>query len=375
MNPPTAYSANLTHALLEQLSVAALLLDKNLCVLYANLAAEQLFETSRAHLLNRPITLFFWEDNDCLDAFHNALLDQRSYTRREARLHFPSSAQVVTLDYTATPLSETEQQGQQLLVELLPQDRVLHLSRQASLLTANQVTRALVQGMAHEVKNPLGGIRGAAQLLAQQLPNSELKEYTDVIIDEADRLSQLVDRMLGSHQQMNFTWINIHQVLERVCLILQAEVGDAIKLVRDYDPSLPELPADLDSLIQVVLNLVRNAAQALLENPSERPATLTLRTRTLRQFTLGTQRHRLVCLVEVEDNGPGIDSKLLKALFYPMVTGRTQGTGLGLPIAQAIVQQHNGLIKCDSKVGSTIFRIFLPFKSKLAPRSGAARHD
>ena len=367
MNPPTARPSTLSHALLEQLSVAILLLDKNLCVLYANLAAEQLFETSRAHLLNRPITQFFWEDDACLDAFHNALLDQRSYTRREARLHFPSSAQVVTLDYTATPLSETEQQGQQLLVELLPQDRVLHLSRQASLLTANQVTRALVQGMAHEVKNPLGGIRGAAQLLAQQLPDPELKEYADVIIDEADRLSQLVDRMLGSHQQMNFAWINIHQVLERVCLILQAEVADAIKLVRDYDPSLPELPADLDSLIQVVLNLVRNAAQALLENPSERPATLTLRTRALRQFTLGTQRHRLVCLIEVEDNGPGIDPKLLKALFYPMVTGRTQGTGLGLPIAQAIVQQHNGLIKCDSKVGSTIFRILLPFESNLAP--------
>jgi len=375
MNSPIAYSPALSHTLLEQLSVAVLLLDEDLCVLYANLAAEQLFETSRTHLLNRSIKLFFWEDEGCLDALHNALVDQRSYTRRETRLHFPSNAQVVTIDYTATPISASKQQGQQLLVELLPQDRVLHLSRQDSLLTANQVTRALVQGVAHEVKNPLGGIRGAAQLLAQQLPDPELKEYTDVIIDEADRLSQLVDRMLGSHQQMNFARINIHQVLERVCLILQAEVGDAITLVRDYDPSLPELYADLDSLIQVVLNIVRNAAQALIENPSERPATITLRSRALRQFTIGTQRHRLVCLVEVEDNGPGIDHKLLKALFYPMITGRTQGTGLGLPIAQSIVQQHNGLIKCDSKVGCTVFRILLPFESNLAPRSGVARHD
>lgn len=365
MNLPNSYSPNLSHALLEQLSIAVLLLDEDLCVLYANLAAEQLFETSRAHLLNRSIALFFWEDNDCLDALHNALLDQRPYTCREARLHFPSSAQAVTLDYTATPVSEFASQGKQLLVELLPQDRVLHLSRQDSLLTANQVTQALVQGMAHEVKNPLGGIRGAAQLLARQLPDPELKEYTDVIINEVDRLSHLVDRMLGSHQCMNFERINIHQVLERVCLILQAEVGDAITLVRDYDPSLPDLYADLDSLIQVVLNIVRNATQALLENPSHRPATITLRSRVLRQFTLGTQKHRLVCLVEVEDNGPGIDNKLIKALFYPMVTGRTQGTGLGLPIAQAIVQQHKGLIKCDSSVGCTVFRILIPFESYL----------
>ncbi|MDY0249276.1 MAG: nitrogen regulation protein NR(II) [Pseudomonas sp.] len=368
-------SSALGATLLEQLSTAVLLLDEQLTVLYANPAAEQLFATSRAQLLARPINMFFWEDDDCLDALRNALLDQQPYTRREARLHFPSSAQVITMDYTATPFNNPGQPGKQLLVELLPQDRLLRLSREDSLFTAHQVTRALVRGVAHEVKNPLGGIRGAAQLLARQLPAPELKEYTDVIIDEADRLGHLVDRMLGPCQRLNFDRINIHQVLERVRLILQSEVGESIRIVCDYDPSLPELRADLDRLIQVVLNLVRNAAQALLENPSQRPAEIILRTRALRQFTIGTHCHRLVCLVEVEDNGPGIDRQLLETLFYPMVTGRAQGTGLGLPIAQAIMQEHGGLIECDSTSGHTVFRILIPFEPHFETYQGVSAHD
>lgn len=363
------------YSLLEQLSTAVLLLDEQLSVRYANPAAEQLFATSRAQLLMRPITLFFWEGEDCLDALRNALSDQRPYTRRAARLHFPGSAQVITLDYTAAPFTEPGQQGQQLLVELLPQDRLLRLSREDSLLTAHQVTRALVRGVAHEVKNPLGGIRGAAQLLARQLAVPELREYTDVIIDEADRLSLLVDRMLGPSQQLSFDVINIHQVLERVRLILQAEVGEAITVVCDYDPSLPPLRADLDRLIQVVLNIVRNAAQALLETPGQHQATIILRSRVLRQFTIGTQCHRLVCLVEVEDNGPGIDRQLLEALFYPMVTGRAQGTGLGLPIAQSIVQGHAGLIECESTPEHTVFRILIPFETRCANDQGASVHE
>lgn len=363
-------SAALGNALLEQLSTAVLLLDEHLSVRYANPAAEQLFATSRTHLLGRSIALFFWEDDECLDALNNALLDQQPYTRREARLHFPSNGQVITIDYTATPFNGAGQAGKQLLVELFPQDRVLRLSREDNLFTAHQVTRALVRGVAHEVKNPLGGIRGAAQLLARQLSSPELKEYTDVIIAETDRLSHVVDRMLGPRQRLNFTRINIHQVLERVRLILQAEVGKAITLICDYDPSLPELYADLDRLIQVVLNIVRNAAQALLENPSERPAEIILRSRVLRQFTIGAHRHRLVCLVEVEDNGPGIDGPLLETLFYPMVTGRAQGTGLGLPIAQGIIQEHEGLIECESTRGRTVFRILIPVDPHLEPYPG-----
>lgn len=350
------------YTMLEQLSTAVLLLDEQLVVDYANPAAEQLFDTSCAYLMGRSIAVFFWEDEGCLDALRNAMLDQRPYTRREARLHFPDRAQVVTLDYTVKPFHGPYPHQKQLLVELFLQDRLLRLSREDSLFTAHQVTRALVRGMAHEVKNPLGGLRGAAQLLARELSNPELQEYTDVIIDEADRLSHLVDRMLGPCQRLSFSWINIHQVLERVRLILESEVGDTIAVTCDYDPSLPELYADLDQLIQVVLNIIRNAAQALLENPSSRPAQIILRSRALRQFTIGAQHHRLVCLVEVEDNGPGIDRQLQEALFYPMVTGRAQGTGLGLPMAQTIMQEHAGLIECDSAPGRTVFRILIPFE-------------
>lgn len=353
-------SAAWGQALLEQLSTAILLLDEHLVVGYANPAAEHLFATSATHLFGRSITQLCWEDEHCLDAINSALQDQQPYTRREARLYFPSTAQVITLDYTATPFMGPKQAGKQLLVELFSQDRVLRLAREDSLFTAHQVTRALVRGVAHEVKNPLGGIRGAAQLLAQQLSSPELKEYTAVIVDETDRLNHVVDRMLGPRQRLHLTRINIHQVLERVRLILQAEVGDAIALLCDYDPSLPELSADLDQLIQVVLNIVRNATQALLENPSDYPAEIILRSRVLRQFTIGAHRHRLVCVVEVEDNGPGIDAPLLETLFYPMVTGRAQGTGLGLPIAQGIMQEHGGLIECESMLGRTVFRILIP---------------
>ena len=355
--------------MLEHLSLAVVLLDGDLTVLYVNPAAEQLFITSSAHLLGKPLTLLSW-DEDSLNALHSAVAEQRPFTRREAKLYAPNTAQIVTMDYTVTPLLNSDKQAQQFLLELQPQERQQRLSREDSIFTAHQATRALVRGVAHEVKNPLGGIRGAAQLLARELPNNELREYTDVIINEADRLSHLVEQMLGSHQRLNLQKINIHQVLERVRLVIQSEVGDAIALERDYDPSLPDVLADLNQLIQVVLNIVRNAAQALLENPSDAPATIWLRTRALRQFTIGSVRHRLVCQIEVEDNGPGISAELLEMLFYPMVTGRAQGTGLGLPIAQGIVQQHGGIIECQSSPGHTQFRILIPFTPQLPPLNG-----
>lgn len=344
-------------ALLEQLSTAVILLDSQLRVRYVNPAAEQLFATSRAHLYGNLISDFYWQDPSHLDAMLSAQADKRSYTRREARLYFPASEQVTTLDYSIIPLPHSSE----FLLELIPQDRILRISREDSLFTANQATLALVRGVAHEVRNPLGGIRGATQLLAREFTDPNLHEYTDVIISEVDRLSHLVERMLGSHKMLEFKLINIHQVLERVYWILNAEVGDTIRFVRDYDPSLPELWADLDQLIQVVLNIARNAAQALLENPNDEPPCITFRTRVLRQYTLGNAHHRMVCLVEIEDNGPGINHELQEMLFYPMVTGRAQGTGLGLPIAQAIMQQHSGLIECLSQPKQTIFRIFIPF--------------
>src|SRR5690554_1216478 len=346
------------NSILELLSTAVLLVDAKLCVLYANGAAEQLLATSRSHLTGQSIALFHWQEESSLDAVYSALADERSYTRREVHLYLPYNEQTITLDYTATPNA----QGTELLLELIAQDRSLRRSREDNLFTTNQATQALVLGMAHEVRNPLGGIRGAAQLLARELNEPALHDYTDLIISEVDRLAHLVERMLGSQRMLNLQQINMHQVLERVYSILKAELAEEITFVRDYDPSLPEVTADLDQLIQVVLNIARNAAQALLENPSHEKPKISFRTRVLRQFTIGDTRHRMVCLVEIEDNGPGIEQPLQEMLFYPMVTGRAEGTGLGLPIAQAIMQQHKGLIVCFSQPQQTIFRILIPIQ-------------
>lgn len=347
--------------LLESLSTAVLVLDQALLVRYANPAAEQLFATGRTHLQGHSVALLLGSDERCCSDLKSALNDLRPYTQREAVLHRQGYGEDVTVDYTVTPISD-EKGGRQLLIELQPLGRLMRFNREDSLLAAHQATRALVSGLAHEIKNPLGGIRGAAQLLARMLTDSELKEYTDIIIDETDRLRGLVDRMLGPRRLPAFAHINIHQVLERVRLVLQAEVGDALTIERDYDPSLPDVWADMDQLIQVVMNVVRNAVQAIQENPPEDKPRIVLRSRALRQFMIGSIRHRLVCLVEVEDNGPGIREELRETLFYPMVTGRTEGTGLGLPIAQSIMHQHGGLIECESRPGCAVFRILMPFE-------------
>lgn len=355
--------------LLEYLTTAVVLLDERLRVCHANPAAEQLFTTSAAHLVGQPLGPFF-EAEDWIPAqLHDVQMGQHVYTRREARLCPPGSDHVIRVDYTITPLGDVGRAccARPLLMELQPLDRLLRISREGSLLAANQATRALVRGMAHEVKNPLGGIRGAVQLLARELSDPGLNEYIDIIIRETERLRNLVDRMLGPRKLPDFQYINIHQVLEHVRMIQQVELGDSLVIERDYDPSLPELWGDLDQLIQVVLNILRNAVQSLMDPAVTRVCSgrgkphIVMRTRVLRQLTIGAQHHRLVCMVEVEDNGPGVGEELRETLFYPMVTGRSQGTGLGLPIAQTIIQQHGGLIECDSCPGRTIFRILIPF--------------
>ena len=364
---------------LAHLATAVLLLDAQLRIQYANHAAEQLLATGLSRLRNQAFSTFLDDaDGSAAANLDLALHAQQPYTQRQARLLGAGEMQLAVADYTVTPLPATlgtapaapEQAdtpgGQQLLVELHPLDRLIHNNREDSLFTTNQATRALVRGMAHEIKNPLGGIRGAAQLLERQLDSAELREYTAVIIHEADRLRALADRMLGARQPPAFARVNIHQILERVRRILQAEAGDAVQLVRDYDPSLPEVWADPDQLIQVFLNIMGNAVQCLLEMPPNQaadrlPPRVLIRSRVLRRFTIGTRCHALLCQVEIEDNGPGISTELRETVFYPMVTGRSQGTGLGLPIAQAIMQQHGGLIECDSQPGQTIFKVLVPF--------------
>ncbi|MEM8547632.1 MAG: nitrogen regulation protein NR(II), partial [Pseudomonadota bacterium] len=237
---------------------------------------------------------------------------------------------------------------------------LLKISREEGLISAQEATRSVVRGLAHEIKNPLGGVRGAAQLLARALPDEHLREYTSIIIEEADRLRDLVDRMLGPKRQLQVAPVNIHEVTEHVRNLIGAEAGDATELLRDYDPSLPSIVGDRPQLIQAVLNIVRNAYQATegLDHGS-----ITLRTRSHRQFTIGTRRHRLVCRLDIEDNGPGIPEDLQHAIFVPMISSRAEGTGLGLSISQAIINRHQGLLDCTSEPGKTIFTIYLPMEN------------
>lgn len=350
----------LSRRLLDNLSTAVLLIDAALIVRYLNPAAEAMLATSRARAVGAPLTSFFIEPDkpDTADALRQALASGHPFTCREARLRV--GLQEISVDYTVAPLMAPGQPTS-LLIELQQIDRLLRISREEALLVKHQATRALVRGVAHEIKNPLGGIRGAAQLLAKALPAAELRDYTNIIIEEADRLRNLADRMLGPRKLPELRQVNIHECLERVRSLILVEADGRVTVQRDYDPSLPELHADPGQLIQALLNIAGNALQALLENPAqEEAARIVLRTRALRQFTIGATRHRLVIRVDIVDNGPGIPPALLETIFYPMVSGRANGTGLGLSIAQDIVHQYRGLIECESRPGQTLFSILLP---------------
>ena len=350
--------------LLDNLTTATLLLNDELRLEYMNPAAEMLLAISGQRSHGQFISELFTESPEALNALHQAVVQAHPFTKREAHLT-SLNGQSLVVDYAVTPI--LSRGTTLLLLEVHPRDRLLRISKEEAQLSKQETTKMLVRGLAHEIKNPLGGIRGAAQLLARELPATELRDYTDVIIEEADRLRNLVDRMLGSNKLPALSPTNIHEVLERVCSLVDLESQGSITLVRDYDPSIPELLVDREQMIQAVLNIVRNAMQALASQPEQRLGRITLRTRSLRQFTIGHTRHRLVCKVEIIDNGPGIPAELQETLFYPMVSGRADGSDLGLAITQTIISQHQGLIECESHPGHTLFSIFLPLEQGAAP--------
>jgi len=342
--------------ILDNLTGAVLVLDDSLCIQYMNPAAEMLLEASVRRLKDRPIEEWLSSSEDELAVLRQSLASGHPYSKREARL-VTQTGQALTVDYSVNPVPDAG-----ILLEIQARDRLIRIEREEELLARHAGARVLVRGLAHEIKNPLGGIRGAAQLLDRELDRDELHEYTHIIIEEADRLRHLVDRLLGPHKLPVIEQVNIHAVLERVCSLVTAETGGQIHIVRDYDPSIPEFEGARGQLIQAVLNIVRNAVQALQESDTPGP-TVTLRTRALRQITLGAERHRLVCALEIIDNGPGIPEELADTLFYPMVSSRAQGSGLGLSIAQSIMNQHRGLIEFTSVPGQTRFNLFIPLES------------
>lgn len=338
--------------LLDNLTTATILLNADLRLEYMNPAAEMLLAISGQRSHGQFISELFTESAEALSSLRQAVEQAHPFTKREAMLT-ALTGQTLTVDYAVTPILSNG--ATLLLLEVHPRDRLLRITKE-------ETSKMLVRGLAHEIKNPLGGIRGAAQLLSRELPDEHLKDYTNVIIEEADRLRNLVDRMLGSNKLPSLAMTNVHEVLERVCQLVEAESQGCITLVRDYDPSIPDVLIDREQMIQAVLNIVRNAMQAISSQNELRLGRISLRTRALRQFTIGHVRHRLVTKVEIIDNGPGIPAELQETIFFPMVSGRPDGTGLGLAITQNIISQHQGLIECESHPGHTTFSIFLPLE-------------
>lgn len=341
---------------LENLTTALVMLDAELAIRYINPACEMLFAMSARKARGKALRHLVMGPDELFERLQACLEDGHPFTERELHLSLFGQREYI-VDCTVTALTEPGQ-PLGLLLELVRIDRQLRITREENLIAQHNATRAVIRGLAHEIKNPLGGLRGAAQLLERELPDPQLAEYTKIIIDEADRLQKLLDRMLGPNTLPNLRETNIHHVLERVRSLVLAEAPPGISITRDYDPSIPDLKADSDQLIQAVLNLVRNAVQALGEHGA-----IILRTRAQRQITIGHERHRLVLTLEVIDNGPGIPADIQERIFYPMVTGHANGTGLGLSIAQSLVNRHGGLIECNSEPGSTVFRILLPLEN------------
>ncbi|WP_263322437.1 nitrogen regulation protein NR(II) [Endozoicomonas sp. Mp262] len=340
--------------LLESMSTAIIALDKTLCFQYLNSSAETLLEQSSSRTRGMPVTSLIHQQE-----LHNdlarALTQKQRFIRRETPLEI--NGKIMTVDYSVIPLENPETR---ILLEINTLDRLRRITREESQHNKQEVSRILARGLAHEIKNPLGGIRGAAQLLARMLKEPSLLDYTEVIIQEADRLRDLVDRMLGPLTPPKIAAVNIHEILERVTQLITAETEGALHIVRDYDPSIPDIPADKELLIQAFLNLARNAMQAIAQSMAISDGQIIIRSRVTRQFTMNSERRRLVCHIAIIDNGPGIPDYLKESIFYPMISGRPEGTGLGLPMAQSIISQHQGLIECESQPGRTSFDIYLP---------------
>ena len=348
---------SLPQHVLENLTTAVLLVDGDLMLRAMNPAGEMLFETGARQATDQPLTQLLPHNQALIEAMHQALVSDHPFTEHGLRLGVPVN-RWITVDCTVTPVSHTDGHCE-LILEINPIDRLLRLAREESRHDQHATSRAVIRGLAHEIKNPLGGLRGAAQLLERELPSESLKEYTRIIIHEADRLRNLVDRMAGPSAPLRKKPTNIHQVMDHVRRLIRAEVPRGIRIEHDFDPSIPEFGADAEQLIQAVLNVARNAVQALNGD-----GTIRFRTRIERQLTIGQKRHRLAVRAEIEDNGPGIPDELRESIFFPMVTGKPDGTGLGLSIAQDIVHQHGGMIEFASHPQQTVFRIYLPLDTR-----------
>ena len=355
---------------LDLLATAVMLVDTAYAVRYMNPAAENLFEMSSRNVMGQPLDILFSGTAELVGALDYARANNCSYTEHDLELGVNGRSRL-HLSCTVTPVEISGGDSGELLLEFRHIEQQLRIEREERLLDQGQANRELIRNLAHEIKNPLGGIRGAAQLLDHELERPNLHEYTQVIMKEADRLQLLMDRLLTPHRLPQPGPVNVHEVLERVRSLILAEHPKGIGIRRDYDVSLPPIKGDKEQLIQAVLNVARNAAQALA-GAGITDGQIRLRTRVLRQVTLARRRYRHALVIEIVDNGPGIPPELQERIFYPLVSGREGGSGLGLTLAQNFVNQHHGVISCESIPGQTTFTILLPVEEKNdAPKARA----
>ncbi len=344
--------------IIDSLSTSVLLIDHGCTLLYLNVAAETLFGVSRNQVCGRHLQQLLIDASGLNAVVQRVIQTQRPFAHRELTLRPTAADGELIVDCTVTPHDEANTPA--ILIEISDATQHQRISRETALLTQIEGSRAMIRQLAHEIKNPLGGLRGAAQLLARQLADAAMREYTSVIICEADRLACLVDALLGPGHAPRKETVNVHELLQHVGHLLAADAPPGIVIERDYDPSLPALRLDRNQIIQAMLNLGRNACQ-VLSSGGGYGSRITLRTRALTNVNIGVRRHRLVASVQFEDNGPGVPEHLKDTLFYPLVTGRADGTGLGLAVAQELVSRHDGLIEFESRPGLTTFTILLPF--------------
>lgn len=347
---------------LDHMTTGLIVVDHNLLIVSVNAAAEDLLGISARRARGQSLLALIGDIREFSDVLHRVLQTGVTYAN-EMRLAATEAHNEERLVDCRVSHMEDDVGNEVLLVEMTDVTRRDRISRENALLAQHGAGRQMIRQLAHEIKNPLGGLRGAAQLLERQLDSDDLKEYTGVIISEADRLATLVNTLLGPGGPLRKQAINLHSLLEYVLRLVKPELSPHIVVQRDYDASLPDIEVDHDLMVQAVLNLVKNALTAL-----DGQGNLVLRTRAVINFTIGNVLHPVVASIEIEDDGPGVPADLADSVFYPLVTGRSEGTGLGLSVAQELISRHNGLIEFDSRPGRTVFQVRIPL-------NGGAGHD
>ena len=346
--------------IIDNLHSAVMVIGENLQVMCINPAAEMLFHISNKRANKKNIRELIINEHEFIDRLERTLISAHPYSVYESQLHLRNH-KIIDVNYSVSPIQYSNK-DKYLLLEFIRLKTQHKLSQEESILSQYEASKSLLRGLAHEIKNPLGGIRGAAQLLERELDDENKKQFTQIIINETDRLKNLLDRMVGPKDVPAKKDINIHKVLEHVRQLIVAE-NDQINISADYDPSIPELYADESMMIQIILNITRNAVTAISAIKNKK-GKINFKTRTQRNCKIGPNTHPLVARIDIEDNGGGVPESLQEKIFMPMITGHAEGTGLGLSIAQSLAQQHNGLIEFANVQDKTVFSILLPIKTQ-----------